>query len=99
MSSMQFTVLWLLGLAALGTEVFALIDAIRHPSAAYPAADKRTKPLWVGVLAVSAAVGFVMLNSVLSLPGIAAFVAAAVYLADVRPALRQITGRGAPRRW
>ena len=48
--------------------------------------------LWLAVLGVAVAVGFV--TSVLSMFRIVAFVAAAVYLADVRPALAQVTGRG-----
>ncbi|HNV15916.1 MAG TPA: DUF2516 family protein, partial [Dermatophilaceae bacterium] len=41
------------------------------------------------------AVGFV--SNVLSMFGVIAFVAAAVYLADVRPALKQVSGRGGGR--
>ena len=92
MMSVQFTVLWVLGIAALATEVVALIDALRHSAPAYVAAGKQTKPIWLGILAVATAVGFVVMGNVLSLPGIIAFVAAGVYLADVRPALRSVTG-------
>jgi hypothetical protein len=46
-------------------------------------------------LAVATAVGFV--SNVLSMFGVIAFVAAAVYLADVRPALKQVSGRGGGR--
>jgi hypothetical protein len=91
--SIQSYILWALGIAALGTEIYALVDAARYRPEAYLAADKRTKPIWLGILAVATAVGFVVMGNVLSLPGIIAFVAAAVYLADVRPALRSITGR------
>ena len=92
MMSVQFTVLSVLGNAALATEVVALIDALRHSAPAYVAAGKQTKPIWLGILAVATAVGFVVMGNVLSLPGIIAFVAAGVYLADVRPALRSVTG-------
>ena len=40
------------------------------------------------------AVGFVVFWNPLGFIGIIAFVAAAVYLADVRPALRAASGRG-----
>lgn len=83
-----------LGVLALGAEVFALVDAARHRPDAFVAAGKRTKPFWVVLLAVATAVGFITVRGVLGLFGVAAFVAAAVYLTDVRPALRQVTGRG-----
>lgn len=93
-SSAQRLVVLLLGLAALGVEVFAVVDALRHRPEAYLAAGKRTKTFWTVVTGVAALLGFVTLSSPLGLVGIIAVVAAGVYLADVRPALRQITGRG-----
>ncbi|MBK7272084.1 MAG: DUF2516 family protein [Actinomycetales bacterium] len=94
-SSVQGVVVLVLGLAALGAEVFALLDALRHRPDAFVAAGKRTKNFWLLVLGVATAVGFV--SNVLSMFGVIAFVAAAVYLADVRPALKQVSGRGGGR--
>lgn len=82
-----------LGLAALVLELYALVDAVRHPPAAYLAAGKRTKGLWVAVTAVAVAIGFLSIYQVLSLVSIIAIVAAAVYVTDVRPALQQVRGR------
>jgi len=87
--SLVVTVLWLV---ALGVEVFALVDAARMRPDAYPAAGKRTKNFWVILLAVATLIGFV--SSPLGMLGIIAFVGAAVYLADVRPALRHVSGGG-----
>ncbi|MEO8829068.1 DUF2516 family protein [Lapillicoccus sp.] len=95
-ASLQSTIVLVLGVLALGCEVFAIVDALRHRRDAYAAAGKRTKTFWTIVLAVALAVGIVSLFNVLSFIGIIAFVAAAVYLTDVRPALRQVTGRGHP---
>ncbi|MDQ2783348.1 MAG: DUF2516 family protein [Actinomycetota bacterium] len=95
-ASLQSTIVLVLGVLALGCEVFAIVDALRHRRDAYAAAGKRTKTFWTIVLAVALAVGIVSLFNVLSFIGIIAFVAAAVYLTDVRPALRQVTGRGRP---
>ena len=72
----QGLVLTALGVAALACELFAFIDALRHPEGAYLAASKRTRTFWL--------ILFALLG----------FVAAAVYLADVRPALRQVRGLG-----
>ena len=76
-------------------EAFAFIDALRHPAAAYTAASKQSKPLWLIILGVALVIGFggitqeVGLFSFLALP-IIAFVAAAIYLADVRPKVKDV---------
>ncbi len=94
-SGAQSWVLLALGVAALAVEIFAFVDALRHRSDAYPAAGKRTKPFWLVITGICLAVGFVTVFNVIgSILGIVAFVGSAVYLADVRPALRQVTGRG-----
>ena len=51
-----------------------------------------------GGAVVALAIGIITILNVLGFVGIIAFVAAAVYLADVRPALRQVTGRGGSRK-
>ena len=66
-SSVQGVVVLVLGLAALGAEVFALLDALRHRPDAFVAAGKRTKNFWLLVLGVATAVGFV--SNVLSMFG------------------------------
>ncbi|MEO3936656.1 DUF2516 family protein [Dermatophilaceae bacterium Soc4.6] len=93
-SNVQSTLLLVLGVLALGCEVFAIVDALRHSSQSYVAAGKRTKTFWLAVLGVAVAVGVITFQYVLGFVGIIAFVAAAVYLTDVRPALRQVSGRG-----
>ena len=49
-----FEALWL---AALVVEVWAFIDAMRRPTAAFPAAGKQTKPLWLIILGVATVIG------------------------------------------
>ncbi len=93
-SSFQNLVLTVLGVIALGTEAFAFVDALRHSDAAYSAAGKRTRTFWLLILGVCLAVGVVTVFNVLNLFGILAFVGAAVYLADVRPAVQQLRGPG-----
>ena len=88
---------WVLGLAALAVEVWAFIDAVRRPTAAFPAVGKQTKSLWLIILGVAAVIGLAGVASggfsALNILEVAAFVAAAVYLTDVRPKVSQI-GRG-----
>ncbi|WP_432544746.1 DUF2516 family protein [Kineococcus sp. SYSU DK002] len=95
-NNLQYGVLLILGIAALGLEVWALIDCARRPAAAFVAAGKRTKNFWLAITAVATAVGFVSVFSVLGIFGVLGVVGAAVYLADVRPAVRGYGG--GPRR-
>jgi hypothetical protein len=92
--ALQNLIVHLLGLGAFATEVFALIDCLRHRPDAFVAAGKMTKQRWGIILGVATALGLVFVFNPLGLLGIAAFVAAAVYMADVRPALRSASGRG-----
>ena len=87
-----------LSIAAFVVEAFAFVDALRRPAAAFPAAGKRTKPLWLIITGVATVVGlgyafYVQGASVTSILPVAAFVAAAVYLTDVRPAVKDYRTR------
>lgn len=90
---------WALAVAALIVEVWAFVDAVRRPTAAFPAAGKQTKPLWLIILGVAVAIGLWSATGssgiavVVSILPVAAFIAAAIYLTDVRPKVREI-GRG-----
>ena len=83
-----------LAVVAFAVEAWALIDAITRPTQAYPAVGKQTKPIWLIILGVAfviglaAAVGWGGLN-VINFLAVAAFVAAAIYLTDVRPKVRE----------
>ena len=80
-----------LGLVAFVVEAWAFVDAITRPSQAFVAAGKQTKQLWLIILGVAAVVGlaFAIIGvGPTSILPVAAFVAAAVYLADVRPKVR-----------
>jgi hypothetical protein len=96
LGSAQTIVVLVLSVAAFLLEAFAFIDALRHRPDAYTAAGKRTKQFWMIVTGIAALLGFVFLMSfnALGLLSILAVVAAGVYLADVRPALRQVSGGG-----
>ena len=77
------------GLAAL--RLWAIIDCATRKSAAFPAVDKLTKPAWLAILVVSGVLGTYVRPSIgfLSLISV---VVSCVYLADVRPAVREISG-------
>jgi hypothetical protein len=92
--SAQGLVMMVLGALAFVAQIVALVDALRHRPDAFIAASKQTKQRWLIILGVAAAIGFVSLFSPLNIFNLIAFVAAAVYLVDVRPALRQVSGKG-----
>ena len=84
---------WVLLLAAFVVETWAFVDAIIRPAAAFPAAGKQTKPIWLVILGVAFVIGIggaVGYLALLSIFPIVAFVAAAIYLVDVRPKVRSL---------
>jgi hypothetical protein len=83
-----------LSVVALGVEVYAFVDCLRRRPDAFPAAGKRTKAFWLLLTGVSVLIGVLALSTVPGLLAIVAIVAAGVYLADVKPALDQVMGRG-----
>lgn len=83
-----------LGLSWIGVAlaVWAFIDALSRPAAAFTAADKLNKAAWVAIPAVCGLVLFFV--GFLTFLGLPAMVAVGVYLADVRPAVREIQQGG-----
>ncbi|KGN36586.1 DUF2516 family protein [Knoellia subterranea] len=93
LGSAQYYVTLVLTIAALAIEVFAFIHAARTRPDAFAAASKRTKNFWMAVTGVAALLGFVSLGG-LGFLAIIGVVAAGVYLADVKPAVESVQGRG-----
>jgi Protein of unknown function (DUF2516) len=82
---------WILLVAAFVVEAWAFVDAIRRPAPAFVAAGKQTKPLWMIILGVAVVIGIggaIGSLAIFSILPIVAFVAAAIYLADVRPKVK-----------
>jgi uncharacterized membrane protein YoaK (UPF0700 family) len=82
---------WALFLFAL----FAFVDAAIRREDAYRAVDKKTKPFWLIILGLAAVV--MKLFSVMSFLPVIGLIAVIVYMVDVRPAVRQVSGRGGRR--
>ena len=90
----QMLIIYGLGLVALIVEVYALQHALRQRPDAFVAAGKRTKTFWGVALGVGALLGIAVLGGGIGLLSIIGFVIAAIYLADVKPAIEQVLGRG-----
>ena len=83
-----------LAVAAFGVETWAFVDAIIRPAQAYLAAGKLTKTKWLLILGVAFVLGLysAAYGGATGILSVAAFVAAAVYLSDVRPRVREFKG-------
>jgi hypothetical protein len=86
-------VLRIVVLALIVMKLFALVDALVRPARLYVAAGKKTKVFWTVILALAVVINWYLL-------WLAGIVAAIVYLVDVRPALRELSGgRGTQGGW
>ncbi|MFJ5103854.1 DUF2516 family protein [Streptomyces sp. NPDC088554] len=85
------SLLSLLSLAMLVFAVVALFLSATVREDAYRAADKQTKMFWLMILGVTVAVNLLVPMLFLQLAGL---VATIVFMVDVRPALKQVSGGG-----
>ena len=76
----------------LAVKIYALGSALMYSSAAYEAAGKLTKPAWCAITGLGFAAQLILIgSSPLGIIHLAFTIAALVYLADVRPALAEVT--------
>ena len=86
-----------IAIAAFIFEAYAFIDATRRPSQAFVAASKQTKPLWLIITGVAAVIGLgtaVTGSFPIGILAVAAFVAAAIYVTDVKPKVKEYRSSG-----
>ncbi|MFF9350778.1 DUF2516 family protein [Streptomyces sp. NPDC014734] len=88
------TLIWLLYMVMLVLAVVALVMAALARDDAYRAADKQQKSFWLIILGIAVAVNLFVPVLFLQLAGV---VASIVFLVDVRPALRAVSGGGGRR--
>lgn len=94
----QLLVVLVLTVAIFAVELWAFVDAVTRKPAAFTYAGKKTKQFWLALTGVATLLGLLTLPpaAVLNPFGIfnlAALVIAGIYLADVRPAVRQFRPR------
>jgi hypothetical protein len=70
---------------------WAFVDCLLRKAAAFPAADKLTKPAWLAILALVGVLGS-LVGPPAGIISLVCITVASVYLADVRPAVREISG-------
>ena len=86
MGSFDGLVMEVVRLGVLALAVWAFVDALVRPAAAFVATGKLTKPGWLAITALAAVLLYFM--GPLSFLGLPAVIASIVYLVDVRPAIR-----------
>lgn len=86
--ALVITALWAITLAV---KVYAVVDCVRRPAAAFPAVGRQTKVLWLLLTGLSALAG-ILPSLTLTIFGIAGIVIALVYLFDVRTRIVDVTG-------
>ncbi|MFD3812773.1 DUF2516 family protein [Rhodococcus sp. NPDC058639] len=89
--SLAGLIILVLQVIAIAGAGFALFHAVRQPKEAFPAVDKLTKSVWLGILV--AALLVLILFGAVGLLGIIAVVAVCVYLVDVRPRVEEVQRR------
>ncbi|GAA5073376.1 hypothetical protein HNP84_008555 [Thermocatellispora tengchongensis] len=89
-------IFWLLAIGAFAMSAFAFVHALRTPARAFAVTGKQTKKLWTIILGFAVLFSFAAAVQYLSVIGIftiASVIASGIYLADVRPAVKEI-GKG-----
>ena len=90
--AVQDLIVLVLWVVFLGLKGFAFIDCLRAPNEVFPAIGRQTKVLWL-VLTGIALLTALLPGLTLSLVGIAGVVVAMIYVFDIRPRIKAITGR------
>jgi hypothetical protein len=77
----------------IAVKAFAFVSSLLFSGEAYTAGGKLTKPAWCAILGLGLAAQLLLITSPLNILHLAFTIAAFVYLADVRPALNDLTRR------
>jgi uncharacterized protein DUF2516 len=98
-SGVQTVVALVLAIGSLGLTGFALADVVRRRGTLFPHAGRLSKGAWLGILIAAFLIALLSLTQALAtgsaplgLLNIAGVIAAGVYLADVKPKLKQLGG-------
>jgi len=90
----QSTLMLVVLIALLAIKGFAFVNSLTYSAEAYEAAGKLTKPAWCAITGLGFAAQLLLIgSSPLGIIHLAFTIASLVYLADVRPALAEVTSR------
>jgi len=85
---------WVLFWGMVALYGWAVVDCATRKAAAFPAADKLTKPAWLAITIIGGGLGSLLGygSGPTNFVSLIALVAVLVYLCDVRPAVREASG-------
>jgi Protein of unknown function (DUF2516) len=89
LTNLDFYVLRVIWLAGIPVGVYAFVHALLQRPDAFTAANKLTKPAWLGITGASALV-LVLFQGPMTILWLAGLVAALVYIVDVRPQVKDV---------
>ncbi len=89
--TVQNAVMAVITLVVFVLQGWAFLDAVSRRPDAFVAGDKLTKPAWLIILGLALLAHLLIWNPI-SILNLAGTIAAIVYLVDVRPVLRSLTG-------
>jgi hypothetical protein len=89
LTNLDFYVLRVIWLAGIPLGVYAFVHALLQRPDAFTAADKLTKPAWLGITGAAALV-LVLFQGPMTILWLAGLVAALVYIVDVRPQVKDV---------
>jgi hypothetical protein len=83
---------WVLYWGLVALRAWAVADCVTRKAAAFPAVDKLTKPAWLAITVIGGVLGSLFFRQPVNIISLLSLVAALVYLTDVRPAVREVSG-------
>lgn len=86
--------LFVVGFVLFVFKAFLFVDAVSRRKDAFPAADKQTKTFWLIILGIAIIVDWLFGFDLLGILPVVGLIATIVYMVDVRPAVKQISGGG-----
>jgi hypothetical protein len=89
LTNLDAYVLWVIWLAGIPVGVYAFVHALLQRADAFTAADKLTKPAWLGITGAAALV-LVLFRGPMTILWLAGLIAALVYIVDVRPRVMDV---------
>lgn len=90
----QMNVWMIISVVVLAFAVFAFVDGALRREDAYRATGKQTKQTWLIILGLAVVVNLVPIPGLGMMLMLIGLIASIVYIVDVRPALKEVTGRG-----
>lgn len=100
-TQLEFGMLWVIHGFLILLQAWAVVDCAIRKAPAFTATGKLSKPAWLGITGLALLLQIIvgpsaLIGGITTLLVLCGIVASLVYLTDVRPAVREVSG---PSRW